>query len=859
MPPLDAASRVLVLRTKHRHAITGRWVLAGLALTIALLDGLFDWLRAPWTWLAAGPAVALLVNGVAAAALRRGRFAPWHAWCVGAVDIAVIIATSALGGPTGMVGLPFFVTAIAGQALGTPEVARAQLAAAVPCYAVARHLGLGALGFDTHPGRLGVEVVCLLVLGAMAVAAPAVTTARVRRARLALAALERGDFEARLPLRSDDLGFLAASFNRTAEALGSSVRALRAEVAERERAEAALRDSEGRLRHAREEAQATAARMRTLAEAAGRVIGADSFAVLHDVLGGACGQVLELDAFAAVVAGPRGREAAAAGAAEAALAASAAVDRARAERRSVLTDEPPGPGAPRGRSTLATPVFGADAVLGVLAARADRAGAYGPADVEVLEALAALAATAVRNVLLVDELRDSRAAYAHQALHDPLTGLPNRARLRERLAQALAGPHPEQVAVLMLDLDGFKRVNDSLGHPAGDALLRGVAERLLSATRGSDTVARLGGDEFAVLLEATRAPHDAAAVAERVLHAMRAPFALGGAEAVVGTSIGIVVGAGAGRGAAPAADAAVDAVLRDADLAMYRAKGAGKGRYVFFEPGMHAEAVTRLELEADLRAALARGEFRLAYQPIVALDTGAPVGVEALARWDHPLRGVVAPADFIPVAEETGLIVALGRWVLDEACRQLAAWSAAGGGAGAGLAMTVNVSARQLYDPGFVDDVRAALSAAGVDASRLVLELTESVMLDRPDLALERFAALKRLGVTLAIDDFGTGYSALSYLQRFPIDVLKIDKSFVDGLGHGGRQGSLARTIVALGRALAMRTVAEGVEDAAQHAALREVGCAFGQGFLFARPLAPDDMAAMLAPADRSTLVVTAG
>jgi diguanylate cyclase (GGDEF)-like protein len=401
----------------------------------------------------------------------------------------------------------------------------------------------------------------------------------------------------------------------------------------------------------------------------------------------------------------------------------------------------------------------------------------------------------------------------------------------------------------MLDLDGFKRVNDSLGHPAGDALLRGVAERLLNATRGSDTVARLGGDEFAILLEHTRSRHDVTVVADRILHAVRAPFALGAAEAVVGTSIGIAYGA---RGAPGGDDveARVDAVLRDADLAMYRAKGAGKGRHVFFEPSMHAEAVTRLETEADLRAALARGEFRLAYQPIVALDTGAPVGVEALARWDHPLRGVVAPADFIPVAEETGLIVALGRWVLDEACRQLAAWSAAGGGAGAGLAMTVNVSARQLYDPGFVDDVRAALSAAGVDASRLVLELTESVMLDRPDLALERFAALKRLGVTLAIDDFGTGYSALSYLQRFPIDVLKIDKSFVDGLGRGGPQGSLARTIVALGRALSMRTVAEGVEEPVQRAALREVGCALGQGFLFARPLTPDGVEALLAGAE---------
>jgi diguanylate cyclase (GGDEF)-like protein len=406
------------------------------------------------------------------------------------------------------------------------------------------------------------------------------------------------------------------------------------------------------------------------------------------------------------------------------------------------------------------------------------------------------------------------------------------------------------VSVLVLDLDGFKRVNDSLGHPAGDALLVQVAERLLSATRGSDTVARLGGDEFAVLIENARQPHDAVSVAERVLQALRTPFVLagpdgaGGAEAVVGTSVGIAQGAP--HGARPAGDAAaaVDALLRDADLAMYRAKASGKGRYTFFEPSMHAEAVSRLGLEADLRSALARGEFRLVYQPIVALADARVEGVEALVRWEHPLRGTVSPGEFIPLAEETGIIVPLGRWVVQEACRQARAWADAG--VGEGLTVTVNVSGRQVYDPGFVDDVRHALAAAGVDPRRLVLELTESVMIDRPELALERFTALKALGLRLAIDDFGTGYSALSYLQRFPIDVLKIDRSFVDGLRKGGAQGSLARTIVALGQALSLRTVAEGIEDAEQRAALREVGCPLGQGFLFARPMDPDAMAGLL-------------
>ena len=838
----------MVLETKHRHSVAMRWPIAGVGLAIAALDLGFDWLRAPWRWLLFPTLGMLAANGVAAYCRRR-HFAPWHLWAMAALDMLVLSALAGLGGPTGIVTLPFFVMIIAGQALGTPRVARLQLALSVPCYAAARYFGSRLLHFDTHAGRLAIEVLCLAALGWLATPGPQAVTARLRRARRALHALERGDFDVRLSERTrDDLGFLAVSFNRTAEALGRSVRALRAEVAERERAEAALRDSEGRLRLAREEAQATAARMRIVAEAAGRVIGADSIAALHEVLRDACWQVFDFNRFAVAVADGGGWRAL--GDSDAALAEAVRAGPLLAERRSLVAAEPPGPGAPRGASTLAAPIFGADAVLGFVAIRDERQNAYGPGDVEVLEALAALAATAIRNVTLVGELRDSRAAYAHRASHDPLTGLANRGRLHERLAHALGGPHPERVSVLVLDLDGFKRVNDSLGHPAGDALLVQVAERLLSATRGSDTVARLGGDEFAVLVANARHAQDVVAVAERVLHALRTPFLLAGpdgagcAEAVVGTSVGIAQGAArAGREAPGDAAAAVDALLRDADLAMYRAKAAGKGRYAFFEPSMHAEAVSRLELEADLRAALARGEFHLLYQPIVALADGRVEGVEALVRWRHPLRGTVSPADFIPLAEETGIIVPLGRWVLREACRQARAWADAG--RGGGLAVTVNVSGRQVYDPAFVDDVRQALASSGVDPRRLVLELTESVMIDRPELALERFTALKALGVRLAIDDFGTGYSALCYLQRFPIDVLKIDRSFVDGLRKGGAQGALARTIVALGQALSLRTVAEGIEEAEQRAALCEVGCALGQGYLFARPLAPDAAAAL--------------
>ena len=470
-------------------------------------------------------------------------------------------------------------------------------------------------------------------------------------------------------------------------------------------------------------------------------------------------------------------------------------------------------------------------------------------------------ATTVGMVHDISERKALEARLSHKAFHDPLTGLANRVRLRERveaaLARADAADAPARVAVLYVDLDDFKKVNDSLGHAAGDRLLRQVADRLLSATRGCDTVARLGGDEFAVLLERVQGDDEARVVAERVGQALRTPFRLDGTEVVVGASVGIArLGApangasasgasadGASANGASAADAA-DALLRDADVAMYAAKRGGKGRYALHDRAMNADALARLELEAELRHAIARGELRVHYQPIVELATRRAVGAEALVRWAHPRRGLLAPGAFVALAEETGLVVPLGAWVLAAACEEAAGW---GGGASAGDSptLTVNVSARQLDDPHFVGAVELALARSGLPARRLLLELTESVLARYDGPTLDTLRALKALGVRLGIDDFGTGYSSLRYLQRFPVDVLKVDRSFVAGLGAGpaARDGgdaadgvALARAVLALGSTLSLRTVAEGVETEGQRAQLLALGCEYGQGYLFARP-----------------------
>jgi diguanylate cyclase (GGDEF)-like protein/PAS domain S-box-containing protein len=442
----------------------------------------------------------------------------------------------------------------------------------------------------------------------------------------------------------------------------------------------------------------------------------------------------------------------------------------------------------------------------------------------------------VFNTRDVSERKELESQLTHQAFHDPLTGLANRSLFRDRVRHALAlrqrSHHP--LAVLFLDLDGFKAINDSLGHATGDRLLNAVAGRLQSVVRPGDTVARLGGDEFAVLLEDLEGLHVAQQIAARFIEELHASFALDGHEVFVGASVGVAV---ADR------DEDADELLRNADLAMYRAKSNGKGRCEVFEPDMHAAAIERMAIEGDLRHAVVRGELRLHYQPVVELATGRVVGVEALLRWQHPTRGLVSPLDFINVAEESGLIVPVGRWVLTEACRQVAKWQRE---TGLPLRLSVNLSARQLEAPRLAEHVAKTLRSTGVRANDLVLEITESMLVDNAERTIAKLHLLREIGVKLAIDDFGTGYSSLNYLRRLPVDVLKIDRSFVKGIGTEAELTSLTAAIVGIGRDLGLDTVAEGIEDPVQLAALREMGCVLGQGFLYARPLPPAELAALI-------------
>jgi diguanylate cyclase (GGDEF)-like protein len=444
--------------------------------------------------------------------------------------------------------------------------------------------------------------------------------------------------------------------------------------------------------------------------------------------------------------------------------------------------------------------------------------------------------TLAQVTLLKEQLRT-------QAFHDSLTKLANRALFTERVDGALESVDgsPAQIAVLFLDLDDFKTVNDSLGHVSGDLILIAVGQRVRHCLRPGDTAARLGGDEFAVLLENVEGTKDAIAVAERIVDSLQKPFTLQGKEVSVRASIGIAM-SGVGGSCA-------DDLLRSADVAMYRAKGQRKGRFEVFEPRMHAAVLQRHELKADLQQAVDRKEFAVQYQPVVDFETGRVALVEALVRWLHPQRGLMAPTDFVPLAEETGLISPLGSWVLEQACWQARSWQVVYP-SHRSLLVSVNISARQLHHPGFVDDVVRILGETGLDPHCLILEITESVMMQDTEVAMSKLHDLKDLGVKLAIDDFGTGYSSLSYLQCFPVDILKIAKPFVDGLSDGREEGAFAHAIIRLAAALQLETVAEGIEGVAQIDQLRELGCRMGQGYYLARPVDAAGMEAILSSED---------
>jgi len=454
----------------------------------------------------------------------------------------------------------------------------------------------------------------------------------------------------------------------------------------------------------------------------------------------------------------------------------------------------------------------------------------------------------------------------HQAFHDSLTGLANRALFLDRIDHALMQSlrDPERIGVLFIDLDDFKTINDTQGHAAGDRVLRRVSMMLLNATRGCDTVCRLGGDEFAVLLERVNQDEGPEVAAQRIVNALARPIEVEPSRCVtVSASIGIAVRTRVEER---------DELMRNADVALYEAKNRARGRWVVYDPAMHAALVDKVSLEADLRAAIERcqlahrpglektgtyprfgeqsspssqSQISLAYQPIVDMASETLTGFEALLRWTHPERGTISPTTFIPVAEESGLVLALGRWALRTACHQAAVWNQT---AGRPVTVTVNLSGRQLQDEALALDVEAALRESGLDASQLILEMTESVIMKESSTAQARLHELKELGVRIAIDDFGTGYSSLSHLQQFPVDILKIDRSFLHKMHQGPNDAALVRTIIALAKLLSLRTIAEGVEDAEQQHQLRELGCDSAQGFLFGRPMTVAEVESLIVP-----------
>ena len=481
------------------------------------------------------------------------------------------------------------------------------------------------------------------------------------------------------------------------------------------------------------------------------------------------------------------------------------------------------------RQAMVSPLRGESDLMGsiVIANRLTEGTAFTAEDLKLFETLANQSAIALENGQLeqsLAELSRLKEQLRYQAYHDPLTNLGNRSLFVERVDERLARPAGDKVpVVLFLDLDDFKVVNDTLGHAAGDKLLAAAADRIRSCIRAEDLAARLGGDEFAVLVEDQSDLSRAMAVANRIIEAMRLPFPIEGQEMSVTASIGIA--------AAKADMAAADELLRNADVAMYIAKADGKARAAVFEPTMHAAIVARHALSSELSRSIGKSEFEVFYQPILALQTGALAGVEALVRWRHPTRGLVSPDEFIPLAEENGTILALGRWVLFEACRQVAVWT--DGRRRQPLTLTVNVAAAQLREPGFIEEVDQILALTKLAPSQLVLEMTETAMFHDTSTTIARLQDLRSRGIRIAIDDFGTGYSSLGYLRRFPVDILKIAREFVD---DDSAEWAFPAAIIALGRTLNLRIVAEGIEEEWQLERLRSLGCELGQGFYFARP-----------------------
>jgi diguanylate cyclase (GGDEF)-like protein/PAS domain S-box-containing protein len=483
------------------------------------------------------------------------------------------------------------------------------------------------------------------------------------------------------------------------------------------------------------------------------------------------------------------------------------------------------------RSGLSVVVEGRDGPFGVLGVQSQQTREYSDGDVDFLQSLANVLADALARQSTEDEIR-------HRALHDRLTGLPNRELFQDRLDHAIERLRRRRslAAMLFLDLDHFKLINDSLGHHLGDELLTAVATRLKQAVRASDTVARFGGDEFGILLEDVAGEQDAIDTAERVAALFSRPFAIAGREHFVTVSIGIVLAEGG---------AASGALIRDADTAMYRAKERGRARYEVFDDAMRDRAIVRVRIENELRRALERDELRLDYQPIVSLGDYTIVGAEALLRWDQHDRTPIDPGDFVPVAEQNGLIEPIGQWVLDRACRQAAQWGEARADS-APIGISVNLSGTQLANRRIPEIVAGVLRDTRLDPACLSLEITESVLLADAETLAETLPALKRIGVRLVLDDFGTGYSSFSYLTRLPLDALKVDRSYVDGLGTEPRDTAITEAIIVMSHALSLQVIGEGVETSLHVAELRRLGCDLVQGFHVCRPVPASGITRML-------------